>query len=235
MKKTAILIDGGFFFNCIQDICGILDTKSLVRICENGADLLLSRYAEGFALEGVYFYDSLTPESGGITRNPVTRQVMDRSKAFRYRAKFLEHIVKFGRINPFIFKQGIVRFSPTWTLTPAAVKKLLKRPDRQDAIITDSDLHLKWEQKAVDMQLGIDIADLSFNQRVNQIVLISGDTDFGPALALARKYGVEVVLDPMEHPNRKGQIRLELWAEADHVVKDLWTAELALATKKSPG
>ena len=47
------------------------------------------------------------------------------------------------------------------------------------------------------MRLGIDIASLAYQKIVNQIILIGGDADFVPALKLARKLGIEIVLDPL--------------------------------------
>lgn len=49
----------------------------------------------------------------------------------------------------------------------------------------------------VDMRLGLDIASLTHNGQINQIVLISGDSDFVPAAKLARRGGIDFVLDPM--------------------------------------
>jgi uncharacterized LabA/DUF88 family protein len=47
------------------------------------------------------------------------------------------------------------------------------------------------------MRLGLDIASLAYKQQVNQIVLISGDADFVPAAKLARREGIDFILDPL--------------------------------------
>ena len=47
------------------------------------------------------------------------------------------------------------------------------------------------------MRIGLDIASLTHKGRVTQIVLISGDSDFVPAAKLARRGGIDFVLDPM--------------------------------------
>ena len=52
-------------------------------------------------------------------------------------------------------------------------------------------------QKGVDMRIGLDIASLAYKKEVNQIVLISGDSDFVPAAKLARREGVDFILDPL--------------------------------------
>ena len=63
--------------------------------------------------------------------------------------------------------------------------------------ITEDDLKLNIEQKGVDMRIGVDIASLAFKQQVDQIILISGDSDFVPAAKLARREGIDFIVDHM--------------------------------------
>lgn len=48
------------------------------------------------------------------------------------------------------------------------------------------------------MKTGMDIASLAYKRQVDQVVLIAGDSDFVPAAKLARREGLDFVLDPME-------------------------------------
>lgn len=59
--------------------------------------------------------------------------------------------------------------------------------------------HLKPDvrQKGVDMRIGLDIASMAYKQQVGRIVLIAGDSDFVPAAKLARREGIDFILDPM--------------------------------------
>jgi uncharacterized LabA/DUF88 family protein len=68
-------------------------------------------------------------------------------------------------------------------------------PDGND--LTDNDFTLPLRQKGVDMRIGIDIAALALKQQVDKIVLVAGDADFVPAAKLARREGIEFILDPM--------------------------------------
>ena len=52
-------------------------------------------------------------------------------------------------------------------------------------------------QKGVDMRIGLDIASLAFKKQVDQIVFVAGDSDFVPAAKLARREGIDFLLDPM--------------------------------------
>ena len=47
------------------------------------------------------------------------------------------------------------------------------------------------------MRIGIDISSLAFKHQVNQIILVSGDSDFVPAAKQARREGIDFILDPM--------------------------------------
>ena len=47
------------------------------------------------------------------------------------------------------------------------------------------------------MRIGVDVASLSFKKQVDQIVLVAGDADFVPAAKMARREGIDFILDPM--------------------------------------
>ena len=64
----------------------------------------------------------------------------------------------------------------------------------------DEDFAPGFRQKAVDMRIGIDIASLTLKKQADTIILVSADSDFVPAAKLARREGVEVILDPLWNP-----------------------------------
>jgi uncharacterized LabA/DUF88 family protein len=82
-----------------------------------------------------------------------------------------------------------------WIPQADAVKRWLADPDKFDP--QDEDFIYDIKQKGVDMRLGLDVAAMAFKKQVNQIILVAGDADFVPAVKLARREGVDVVLDPM--------------------------------------
>ena len=75
--------------------------------------------------------------------------------------------------------------------------KALLNGRRDWATLSDEDFRLDFRQKGVDMRIGLDIASLAYKGQINQLVLISGDSDFVPAAKLARREGIDFVLDPM--------------------------------------
>jgi uncharacterized LabA/DUF88 family protein len=70
------------------------------------------------------------------------------------------------------------------------------------AALGNDDVALDLRQKGVDMRIGLDIASLALKRFVNTIVLVTGDSDFVPAAKLARREGVQFILDPLWQPRK---------------------------------
>jgi len=66
--------------------------------------------------------------------------------------------------------------------------------------LTDDDFVYDVKQKGTDMRVGLDIASVAYKHQADQIVLVAGDSDFVPAAKLARREGVDFILDPMWSP-----------------------------------
>ena len=62
------------------------------------------------------------------------------------------------------------------------------------AALSDEDFKPRFEQKGVDMRLGLDIASYAADRSIDRIILITGDTDCLPVMKLARTAGLQVVL-----------------------------------------
>ena len=83
-----------------------------------------------------------------------------------------------------------------YNLKPNTTKKIL-RGTKEISELTENDLFLSLQQKGVDMRIGLDIATLAFKQQVDKIVSIAGASDFVPAAKLARREGIDFVLDSL--------------------------------------
>ncbi len=59
---------------------------------------------------------------------------------------------------------------------------------------SDSDFRPIFIQKGVDVRIALDIVNYSATRKVDRIALITGDTDFIPAMKHARANGLQVVL-----------------------------------------
>jgi uncharacterized LabA/DUF88 family protein len=84
--------------------------------------------------------------------------------------------------------------------------------------LTDGDFSPNFEQKGVDMRIGLDVATFSDHRAVERLILVTGDTDCIPAMKHARKSGLQVVL--IELPNHHCAPEL-LW-HADFHRKIAW-------------
>lgn len=85
----------------------------------------------------------------------------------------------------FAVRRGVIKFRGF---------RLRKIPYQPERALVDGDFEAVFEQKGVDMRLGLDIATLSEKRIVERIVLLSGDTDCVPAMKHARKAGLQVVI-----------------------------------------
>jgi uncharacterized LabA/DUF88 family protein len=83
-----------------------------------------------------------------------------------------------------------------WTIRENPTKALLQGKTTVDKL-TEGDVEYDVRQKGVDIKMGIDIASLSYKKLADCVVLITGDSDFVPASKLARREGLDVILDPL--------------------------------------
>jgi uncharacterized LabA/DUF88 family protein len=52
----------------------------------------------------------------------------------------------------------------------------------------------KFNQKQVDLKIGLDVANLTTNKIVDRVLFLTGDTDITPALEYARSRGLQTIL-----------------------------------------
>ena len=84
-----------------------------------------------------------------------------------------------------------------WKISSDNLKALLKN-NLSVENLTEKQVSLDIIQKGTDIKIGIDIASLALKKQVDRIILISGDSDF--AAKLARREGIDFILDPLWQP-----------------------------------
>ena len=140
-------------------------------------------------------------------KNPIDGSITDFSTvASSKRARALTDTLEL-RPN-FAVRRGLVN-DAGWKLGSAALDNLAKAP----RAITARDLLPDLRQKGVDMRIGLDIAFISLRKVADVLVLVTGDSDFVPAMKFARREGMRVYLEHMGH----GVLR-SLKAHADIVL-----------------
>ena len=193
--KTAILVDGGFYRRRAQakigDKTGVERARELDNYCRRH---LSEKNQPKHHLYRIFYYDC--PPMNKKVYHPFLKQQIDFSKSdlnlwmedffseLKTRRKFA---LRLGRL---------AAGQAGYTLRPSVVKKLCAgKMSFED--LKERDFVIDVDQKGVDMKIGLDIASLAYKRQVDQIVLISGDSDFVSAAKLARREGIDFVLDPL--------------------------------------
>ena len=114
----------------------------------------------------------------------------------RLELKFLDELKKKRKVA---LRLGILEDRKRWIIKPSKTKELLTKKLSIDDL-TEDDVQFDFSQKRVDIKIGLDIASMTLKNQVEQIILISGDSDFVPAAKLARREGIDFLLDPMWNP-----------------------------------
>lgn len=128
--------------------------------------------------------------------HPLTKKEVDYSKTplFKWFNQFIDEMINRRKVALRLGR--LSEETATFILHNATLKKLCDgEKDFRD--LTEDDFVLDVRQKGVDMKIGVDIASLAYKKQVDRIVLIAGDSDFVPASKLARREGIDFILDPL--------------------------------------
>lgn len=183
--KAAVLIDGGFLRVIAKKAKKTYDPdfiEGFAHLCKS-ADESIFR---------VLYYDCAM--YSGTVKLPVSGN----QHTFASNDAWLHAL---SHKDLFAVRRGVLKFrgfKPKKTPVPAAT-------------LTDADFEPIFEQKGVDMRIGLDIAAYSHNRAVDRIILVSADTDCVPALKYGRKAGLQTVI--AEPPNAR--LAPELFAHVD--------------------
>ena len=218
MTKTAILIDGGFYRKRAVILWGEkspeMRAKELRAYCYEHLKMKDGEIPR--QLYRVFYYDC--PPISRKVFHPLLGRTIDLGKTpmYQWATQFFEELKKqrklalrMGRIS-----ENTANYSIKYEIT-----KRVMNGSKSIIDLTEQDFAIGLEQKGVDMKIGLDIASLSFKQQVNQIILISGDSDFVPAAKLARREGIDFIIDPMWGP-----IKPDLFEHVDGL-KSNWGAK----------
>ncbi|MEA3447598.1 MAG: NYN domain-containing protein [Bacteroidota bacterium] len=196
IKKTAILVDGGFFLKRYRSINRIkkLDPKKTANdLWEMCLYHLTQAKGEIFDLYRIFYYDCAPYEKKHY--NPITGKIIDFSKTEQnqFQSEFLNELKKKRKVA---LRLGILEDKNRWIIKPDITKSLLEKKITIEDL-TEEDIIFDFNQKMVDIKIGLDIASMTLKKQVDQIILISGDSDFVPAAKFARREGIDFILDPM--------------------------------------
>lgn len=192
--KTAILIDGGFYRRRAQKVLGDTTPEKRAMELANYCKRHTKYHGENSELYRIFYYDC--PPSSKKIFHPFLQGQVDLAKSdlYKWTIDFYDELKKKRK---FALRMGkLADEQAHYTIKPDVIKKLCRGTTTfQD--LTENDFILNLDQKGVDMRIGLDISSMAFKKQVDQIVLISGDSDFVPAAKAARREGIDFILDPL--------------------------------------
>jgi len=193
VPKVAILVDGGFFLKRYPWCYG--KRRPAAKVSKDMHEMALKHIDKkrNETLYRILFYDC-APLLKKV-HLPVSLKSIDFAKTTKatFRLEFHECLKNLRKVA---LRLGHLSDGDGWILRPRITKDLLNGK-RSIEELSDNDLTYSMRQKGVDIKIGIDITSLALKRMVEKIVLVSGDADFIPAAKLARREGIDFVLDPM--------------------------------------
>lgn len=195
---TAIMVDGGFYRHRARKLFGaktpIQRADELMEYCRRHIRDSRSH------LYRIFYYDC--PPSERVLFHPLTRSQVNLAKTpeYSWMTEFLETIIKRRKVA--LRRGEELETQQGYTLRTRPLKKLCNGEITVEDL-TEKDFTLDITQKGVDMRIGLDIASLAERRSVNQIIMITGDSDFVPAAKHARREGIDFILDPLWAPVAK--------------------------------
>lgn len=192
--KIAVLIDGGFFIKRFNYMYNKERTMTGAEVAGHLYTLAHKHVGGGNVLYRIFYYDCIP--FGKKMQNPINKRAVDFSKSeeYKFRMELFESLKCKRKVA---LRLGELKDGKSWMIQPNRVKELLAgKIEIKD--LQPEDVMVDIHQKGIDMKIGVDIASLAFKHQVDRIVLISGDADFVPAAKLARREGIDFILDPMK-------------------------------------
>nr|WP_298716900.1 NYN domain-containing protein [uncultured Steroidobacter sp.] len=197
MSRVAILVDLGFFLPRYRtlmegDASPSHTAKQVATTLFKTAERHVAR-EHGEQLYRIFVYDCRPLDKKA--HHPITGRAIDfsRTPLFAFRNDLHRELVRMRKVA---LRLGELAEDSRWIIRPESLRRLLKKEITLDDL-TEDDVRYNVTQKGVDIKFGIDIASLVYKRLVERIVLITGDSDFVPAAKLARREGLDVVLDPL--------------------------------------
>lgn len=192
MTKVAVLIDGGHLRVLTRKSGRKYDPdfiEAMAHACVAADETLLR----------ILYYDCAPFNGEGLLPVSGEKKVFDGSDQW---------LRRLAQKDLFAVRRGVLKFRG---FKP---KKIPIQPKE----LTDADFAPDFEQKGVDMRIGLDIATFSTSRAVDRIILVTNDTDCTPAMKHGRKAGLQVAL--VKLPNQT--VPAELAYHADFTREVNW-------------
>lgn len=191
--KVAVLIDGGFFIKRFNYKWNKNRKMKPEEVANHLYTLAHNHVGKENYLYRIFYYDCLPLEKR--VHNPISKKciVFENTPEAIFRRDIIECLKQKRKVA---LRLGMLKDNEKWYIKANYTKDLINgKINISD--LKEEDLFYEMKQKGIDMKIGVDIASLALKKFVDKIVLFSGDSDFVPAAKLARREGIDFVLDPM--------------------------------------
>jgi uncharacterized LabA/DUF88 family protein len=195
VSKVAVLVDLGYLLarctTCRHPVVQCWTGANVARLVHGTARAHVDKSADELFRILVYDCRPLAKRA----HNPISGRCIDfaRSPTFRFRSELHDTLLRMRKVA---LRCGELAARNRWIIRERPMKRLLDGKMRLEQL-SEKDLAYDITQKGVDAMMSLDIASLAYKRLVERIVLITGDADFVPAAKLARREGLDVILDPL--------------------------------------
>ena len=175
MKKVILLIDAGYLQHVLRDDNIVCNTGAIVEIAHA---CILNDDEE---LHKIMYYDCDSFDPIDKNTNKPFFYLLKHTNGKKLVKKPNKLITELRQKDLFAIRLGALKFD-SWTN-----KGKTGKPN--------------FKQKGVDMRIGLDMAHLAHQGNIDRIILITGDTDFIPAMKYVRKSSIQIVLAKLADRN----------------------------------
>ena len=190
MKKTAVLLDLGFVLYSLYRPLGHRNATAVE--IHDFAKRCLHQDEELFR---IYAYHC--PPYSGTEMHPVSREPMHFKNSSTYQS-MTKLLGELSLMDNVAFRSGEISFNG-WVIKKHSAEEIYKKKRE----LNKDDFQPDLKQKRVDIKIGLDVAWLSSKGIVDKIILVTGDSDFIPAMKFARREGVQIVLVHLDNKVKK--------------------------------
>lgn len=195
MARVAVLVDLSFFlirYRRLKLVPGTpLVPANVAKCLWDSAKAHVSKNED--ELYRIFVYDCRPLAKKA--HNPISKAAINfaLSDVFKFRTELHRELIRKRKVA---LRLGELADGGRWVIRENPTRALLKGKT-VIADLSPDDVEYDVQQKGVDVKIGIDMASIAYKRLAERIVLFTGDADFVPAAKLARREGIDLILDPL--------------------------------------
>ena len=199
-RKTAILVDGGYYRKRATSLWGKKSAAQRASELVSYCMYHITEPEDPRDLYRIFYYDC--PPMTRVMKHPLDGHETNFADgpATKWALDFYDELS--SKIKVALRMGELAENVATYNLKQDALLAILSG-SRAVGDLNTEDFYVDVKQKGVDMRIGLDAAAISSGHYADQIILIAGDSDFLPVAKTVRRNGVDFILDPMKQNPKK--------------------------------